>query len=301
MARQSAAMTKAGSSALAPVAEDTAALAELGALDLDDTGLEEMDQSDIKLPTKSLNMKGKDREGEEIAKSKFYDTVDETQKPRLRAVFIHSHKTNVWSLFDQAEGRNKIICRSDDLTTGTMRTDDGEVKRPCLNCPDTKWRKETDSQGKERNVRNCNLVQNVVSYDLDDEKLFTIRFKKGASKNFLAHLNKHHFNKGKAAGLKTPHIPLYIFEVSLRGELSDDGTHALPVIERGPVLTKEQVAFMADGLRGLKDHLASIARSADEFGEASETPPDTSFNAGDFGGGDGQDFVEAEGTSSNAA
>jgi hypothetical protein len=300
MAKQSAAITKAGGSALA-TSDDAAALAELGGLGLEETGLEEMDQSDIKLPTKSLNMKGKDREGEEVAKSKFYDTVDETQKPRLRAVFIHSHKTNVWSSYDSSEGRNKIICRSDDLKTGTMRAEDGtETKRPCQGCPETKFRKEVDSQGKERNVRPCSLVQNVISYDLDEEKLFTIRFKKGAGKVFLAHLNKHHFNKGKSAGLKTPHIPLYIFEVNLKGELHEDGTHALPVIERGPVLTPEQVRFMADGLRGMKDHLESIARNADEIGEVSDTPPDTSFNTNEYGGGDGQDFVDAEGTSTAA-
>lgn len=303
MAKQSAAaIQKAGGGALAPVAEDAAALAALTDLDLGETGLDEMDQADIKLPTKSLNMKGKDRNGEEIAKSKFYDTVDEVQKSAIRGVFLHSHKSNVWSQYDTAEGRNKMICRSDDLVTGTMRTDDGEVQRACKGCPDTQWHKVTDEKtGEQRNVRNCNLVHNVISYDLDEEKLFTIRFKKGALKNFMSHVNKHHFNKGKAAGLKTPHIPLYIFEVVIRGDLHEDGTHALPIIERQGVLTKEQVAFMADGLRGMKDHLASIARNADEFGEASETPPDTSFNPDKFGGGEGQDFVEEPGESSNAA
>jgi hypothetical protein len=149
-------------------------------------------------------------------------------------------------------------------------------------------------------VRNCNLVHNILSYDLDEEKLFTLRAKKGALKNFMGHVNKHHFNKGKAAGLKTRDIPLYIFEVNVRGELADDGTHALPVFERGPVLSPQQVAFMAEGLRGMKEHLSKIARNADELGEASETPPDTSFNTASYGGGDGQDFVEAEGTSTAA-
>lgn len=302
MAKASSAMTKSSNSApLARVDEDVAALAAVGDLDLDETGLDEMDQADIKLPTKSLNMKGRDRDGEEIAKSKFYDTVDETQKSQARVVFLHSHKTNVFSRYDNSEGRNKIICRSDDLVTGTMRTDDGETQRPCHNCPDTRWRKEVDDKGIERNVRDCNLVHNVLSFDLEEEKLFMIRFKKGALKSFMGHVNKHHFNKGKAAGLKTQHIPLYIFEVAMKGELSDDGTHALPALERAGVLSKDQVAFMADGLRGMKEHLSNLARNADELGEASEgAEAAPSSNGKDYGGGEGQDFVEAPSESSDA-
>jgi hypothetical protein len=301
MAKASSAMTKASGGAALALTEDSAALAELGGLNLDETGLDEMDQSDIKLPTKSLNMKGKDRAGKEIMKSQFYDTVDEAQKEEIRGVFIINHKTNVWSQYDQTEGRNKIICRSDDRVTGIMRNEDGtETERPCKGCPQSKWRAGTDDKGNPKNVLDCNLVQNVISFDLDEEKLFTIRFKKGAAKNFLAHLNKHHFNKGKAAGLKTQHIPLFIFQVTLRGELHEDGTHALPLIERGPILKPEQVAFMKEGLLGIKEHIIRIARSADETGESTEAAPDTSFNTGDFGGGEGQDFVETTGESTAA-
>lgn len=282
------------STALAPI--DGAALAALAEVEIADDGLSEMNQSDVKLPTKTLNMKGVDKNGDEIPKTVWYDTVDEVGKKQLRAVFVSIYKTNVYSKYDTGEGRTNIVCRSDDQITGRMK--DTGVERPCKGCPDAKWEKATGDDGKPRNVRNCSPVKNVIAFDRDEEKLFTLRFKNTGAPALDTHLNKHHFGKGKAAGLKNPDgswrkdLPLFFFEVTLGSLLSPKGTHAVPTIERGALLSADEVKQMADGAAYVREHRESILRGADEAGEASEAP-DTSFDTSKMTASEGKDFVDA--------
>lgn len=279
-------MSKKQQAVMAKADDNTAALAALADLDVQDDGLHEIDQSDIKLSTRTLNMPGVDGSGEEIPKAAYYDTVDETVKKKVRATFVSVHKTNVYMKFDSAENRNKVICRSDDLVTGTMR-DTGE-QRPCKGCPDTRWYTTVGDDGQKRNVRNCTLIHNVVAYDHDDQKLFTVRFKKGALREWTTYLNKHHLGKGKQAGLKKSDVPLFFYEAELSAKL--DGTYALPVIERGRVLTPEEVQFQADGASFIRERAAEISAAADNFDtDDTNSEGDTSFDTDTFGGSAGQD------------
>lgn len=270
---------------------DPAALAALADVEIIDDGLSEMDQSDVKLPTKTLNMKGVDKHGEEIPKTVWYDTVDEVGKKVLRVVFVSVYKTNVYSKYDSTEGRNKIICRSDDLVTGRMK--ESGLERPCKGCPDTVWVKVTRDDGKVANVRNCAPVKNVIAYDRDEEKLVTLRFKKTAMPALDTHLNKHHLGKGKSAGLNRKDVPIFFFEVKLTAVLAAAGTHAVPVLERGALLTADEVRSMADGAAYVREHRATILQGADEAGERHEGAPDTSFDPDKLGGEQGKDFVDA--------
>ena len=43
-----------------------------------------------------------------------------TVSESIDGVFIYLHKTNAWTLFDNAENRTKTICRSFDRVTGIM-------------------------------------------------------------------------------------------------------------------------------------------------------------------------------------
>jgi hypothetical protein len=286
--KQAAAAAPIDGAGLAINNEDLRALGELG---VEDDGLHEADQSDVRIATKTLNMKGTDRDGNEVPKSAFYDTVEETFKKQLRMVAISLHKSNVYSRYNNAEGKTKIICRSDDLKMGTMR--ETREERPCKGCPDAKWYEGVDEEGKKRNLRNCHEVHTVISYDLDEEKLFSLRFKKGARKIWTDHLNRHHLNKGKPAGFPTQHVPLYAFELKATGVLAEGGAHAVPVLERGRILSKPEFLQMAEGAKFARERAAEMTASADEQGEASEAPEggDTSFNPEGFTQSAGKDFA----------
>lgn len=281
--------------------EDAAAIALLGDdADVDEDGLSEIDASDIKLPTKSINMKGTDRFGEEVPKTGYYDTVDETFKKTVRLVFVSMTKSNVYSVYDDSKGRNQIVCRSSDQVTG--RYVESGQERPCKDCPDAKWERKANKDGKMVNTRNCSEVQNVVAWDQDEQKLFTIRFKKSAAKPWSVYLNKHHLNRGRAMKLKDSkgnprnNVPLYMFEVMATAQIVEGKAHAIPILERGRILTKEEYAFMKEGAAFLAENKEQIARSADEQGEALDTEHEGgNGNGGDqYGGGEGQDFQDAE-------
>ena len=281
----------AASSDSTALAIDNEAMRELGGLEIEEDGLHEISQRDIKLATKTLNMKGVDKFGEEVPKSSWYDTIDETVKKTLLMIPVSLHKTNVYSKFNTTDNKTYVICRSDDQKTGTMR--ETREQRPCAGCPDARWYDGVDDQGGKRTMRNCNEVQNVVAYDSEEKKLFSIRFKKGAGKLWTDHMNRHYLNKGKAAGFARQHIPIFAFELKLTGALAEGGTHAVPVIERGRILSRGEYLEMAEGAKVARELAAARAAAADEQGEGSEQPEggDTSFNTDGFTKGKGQDFA----------
>ncbi len=109
-------------------------------LELADDGLGEVGAEDIKIAAKVINFKGTDpATGRKIPEDAYYDTVDETVTDHIDAAFLYLHKTNLYSIFDTTENRNRIACRSFDRVTGTMQ--DG-LERPCQGCPDAVWRTE---------------------------------------------------------------------------------------------------------------------------------------------------------------
>lgn len=245
---------KSPSTSLAPIAPPTAAGDELAGyadqgLDLEgNDGLGETDAQDFRIPSRTLNMKGLGPDGRSIPKDMWYDTLAETLSPEIAAVFIDLHKRNVWSEWNQGEGRSQIICRSDDRVTGTM-SDSGE-RRPCKGCPDAQW--QTLPNGK-RGVH-CGPVYDVFALDRATLQPFVVRFKRTSLPVIRQHLQRHHLGVRRTPrGMAN--YPLYAFEVRMTTVMSTDGNYASPVLTRGVVLSVEDMKTAQVTAQSLREYV----------------------------------------------
>lgn len=287
MARNTRAAATDALAPMTPTAPDELAQAGLVVADDADDGLGEAGAEDIRIATKVWNMKGVGADGRKIPEDEFYDTIDQTTTPTLDAVLLYLHKTNLYSEYDNTEGKNRIVCRSFDRVTGTM---ENGTTRPCAGCPDDQW--YTDG-GKRR--KHCGPVYNVAALDRTSQLPFWLRFKRTSLPVFKQHLQKHHLGR-RVVGRDRRNYPLYAFGVTLRCRMSDDGKYALPVIERGPVLAQAEYDACEHAAATIKANLMQLIGQADAT-EAATPGPDTSFDYGANGGaaaagGTGQDFVE---------
>lgn len=273
------------STALAPVSGD-----ELGnvldGLDIEDDGLSEIGQEDIKLPTKVWNFKGLDQEGNPIAANMFYDTVTEQLSRTLDLILIKLHKTNEWREYVQGEGRSRIRCRSFDQVTGTM--EDGAV-RPCEGCPDIKWTDGIGDDGKPRRVRKCGPVYNIFAAELATRQPCVLRFKKTSLNAIQTYLNKHHIGRRVVKGVRS-NWPLYVYVCRATLKMSDDKKYAVPVLERREQLSGEDIRQGAATVgyvnTALLGELSSVIEAdRDEAG-------DTSFDPNKFSANDNKDFID---------
>lgn len=260
--------------ALAVASDDeAAALAALDDFDFDfggDDGLGEVDAEDLRLPVIVWNLKGKDERGELRRLDEFYDTLNETSHRTLRCAFIHLHKTNAFTRFDDAANENVIVCSSNDRVVARMRArhpslplDVGDERR-CEGCPDKEWRK--NAQGK--NARNCDTVYGVFAVVLDEQLRpgdgFLIRFKRTGLPPFKTHLQKHHIGRRPLPGGKRGNMPLFAFEVNMRLEVSENGNYATPLIERGRVLPKETLQVLAEQAKYFAELGAEATQAAEK-------------------------------------
>lgn len=215
-------------------------------------GLNEVDGEDLRLPVIVWNMKGKDENGRQRQKDEFYDTLNERSFRELRCVLLHLHKSNAFSRFNNDQNENVIHCSSNDRVIGRLRTNHPDLnilegtERECATCPDKEWQK--NSSGK--NVRNCDPVYGVFGVMLDDTGKptdgFLIRFKRTGLAPFKTHLQRHHINRRPLPGGKRGNVPLFAYEVTMRLDLAENGNYATPIIERGPLLSKELIAQLAE-------------------------------------------------------
>jgi len=266
-------------------------LAELGDVDLGDDGLGQVDREDIRIAAYTLNMKGKGADGRPYPIDAYYNTVDETTKLRVNAAFLHLHKTNMWSRYNELERRSDIKCRSYDRVTGTM---DNGTQRPCAGCPDAEWRR--DAEGKR--TRNCSPVYNLFAFDRDAQIPFVTRYKRTALPVIKAHLQKHHIGRRIVRGVRS-NYPLHVFAVELSARLSDNGNYALPVIARGAVLARAEVEFLRDNARTLREQVIPILShvesnvAASGAGDAGDVVDegDTSFEPEKYAADAGKDFA----------
>jgi hypothetical protein len=271
--------------ALAPVSGD-----ELGSvldgLDIQDDGLSEIGQEDIKLPTKVWNFKGLDQEGNPIPANVFYDTVTEQLARTLDLILIKLHKTNEWREYVQGEGRSRIRCRSFDQVTGTM--EDGTV-RPCEGCPDAKWLDVIGDDGKSRRNRKCGPVYNIFGAELATRQPCVLRFKKTSLPAIQSYLNKHHIGRRIIKGARS-NWPLYVYVCRATLKMSDDKKYAVPVLERREMLSREDIAQGAATVKYVNEVLLG------ELGKVMEADGDgagdTSFDPSKWPGDDTKDFVD---------
>lgn len=272
--------TKDNGGATLPVLASSDELAGLiDGLELASDGLEEIDNEDIKIPVKVFNMKGVDEASEPIPPNVFYDTIEQTTKKRLRLALLTLHKANEWREYDEGEGRSKIRCRSFDRVTGTM--EDGTV-RPCKGCPDAQWR--TDDNGKR--TRRCGPVYSFVAIDRETQQPCMLRFKRTSLGPIQDYLNRHFLGRRILSGGKRAHYPLFAFETIASLKMSDDKKYAIPVLERGEVLPREEIGAHAANAQVFRESIMPIIQKLSDQdqgdADASRSAPNTSFDPKDF-------------------
>lgn len=233
---------------------------ELAGIDLDgyDDGIGAVRREDIRIPTIALNAKRTDANGRQIPADMLFHTIDETARESVNAVLLSRELTNSYAKYDNEEQRTHVLCRSDDLVTGTMA--DGK-HRPCKGCPDALW--ITNPQTGKRG-QNCSTVHNVLALDRDRQELFMIRFRKTSESPLVTHLNKYHIGKRKLPGGKLGNYPLYLLAVRISGRMaSAKATYAVPVIELIGKLPPAEVVLCAETMQGYKDQMRGIIAAAD--------------------------------------
>lgn len=265
---------------------------DLAGLGLDDVlagedGLGQVDADDIKIPVYVLNMKGKGADGRALQPDEYYNTIDERQKRTVNAAFLHLHKSNLYSRWNQAEQRTDVMCKSFDRVTGIFVAENNR-ERPCKGCPDAEWRRNAEG----KRTRNCSPVYNMFAVDRDEGLPFVVRFKRTSLEVIKAYLRKHHIGRRVIKGQRL-NYPLQTYGVTLTAEMSDGKSpYAIPILTRGPVLSAQEVASLTENAKTLRDSVLPILNHADAATEREGgAEPDTSFDPSKFAQDEGKDFA----------
>lgn len=240
------------------------------------TGLEEADSSDIRLASLVFNFGGLDKNGDQIPKNRFFNTVEETVTEKAKVALLVLHKSRAWTEFVQGEG-TKRRCSSWDGKTG--KTDEG-VERKCDGCPDYTWR---TVDGKR--TRRCTDVHNVVGIDRESGQPVMLKFKKTSLDPWKSYLNKFFLGK-RVVGGERKNYPLFAFEtiVGLKMEKNGANAFAVPVFEKGEVLSGDEIRSHAENARAFREiYLDRVVRQvAEQEHEGAGDAPDTSFDTDKF-------------------
>lgn len=226
--------------------DEPAELAHLDGIDFESDGLEDIDSSDISIPLKVFNRKGKDPStGRAMTPDVFYDTITEQTQTEIDAVLLTMHKTREWREFDNDKNENVIHCRSLDMKHGN--TKEGQ-QRACDGCPDQAW--TTGKDGKR--VRRCGEVLNFVGIERLTETPFLIRAKKTSLRPARQYLNRHFIGKRRTKKGRA-NMPLFAFQTHITLNLHESGNYATPVFERGAAMEREAVMICADMAKYYRD------------------------------------------------
>lgn len=243
-------------------------------LDLGTDGLEEVDNSDIKIPAMVFNMKGTDKAGDPIPANVFYNTVTEETTKALECQLLTLTKSNEWREYNEEKKESVTHCRSFDRVTGT--TADGR-ERSCQGCPDAQWRTEGGKK-----TRNCGTVYSLAA--VDSEGLpFLLRLKKTAVNPIKTYLNKYFLGK-RVVGGKRANYPLFAFKTRVHLKMVDGGKYAVPEFEVGDPCTREEILGGQENAIFYREVMVpALIHAADrEHDDAEVSKPDTSFNPADF-------------------
>lgn len=254
----------------------TDALSVLDELTFDADGLDAAEAEDYRFPKKRWNIHRMDDTGRKTLcrVDQFFDTVTEEALDELRCTFVHLYKRNEWKRFDGE--RNRVVCSSNDRVHATLREDHPQygpagTQRRCEGCPDATWRQVTDEKGQLRNMRPCSLVYSVVGVEAETGQPFVIEFQKAAANTFRSHLQKHHLGR-RRVGNRMANVPLFAFEVVLRLRLDRGGKYASPEIERGRVLSRDEMLALQGLAQQLRDRADHIFSAEPEAGEVEPAP-----------------------------
>lgn len=297
-ARTASAPEQTGLATTAPSNDQLAALGEVFDFDLEVTGLEGADADDIKMPALVFNIKGKnEKTGRMRQLDEFMLTDTEETFTQVQCVLVAYTKSNRFTVYNDAEGRNDVICQSYDRVTGTLRKPHPQLKtlqenteRPCATCPDQKWHK--DEKGK--NKKNCAEVSNVfallVHGELDAQgrvpvaslgREFMVRFSKTSLAPFEAHLNKHHFKKHPT--IRGRDVPLFAYVVTLTLAVDSGGNYAVPVLTKGAMVSRETAMTLAEIAKGFfevrEEYMRASEKQEEKHADSIDTEGESSGGA----------------------
>jgi hypothetical protein len=261
--------------ALAP-AVDNEALEALRAAGIDieeDTSGSELVPSDFKTAVKLFNLKSKAPNGQQRRQDRFYDSITNEEQESLEFAILGLHKSNLYGVYDNGEGRTNRVCSSFDQVNGTW-AEDGH-QRKCEGCPDKRATKQPD--GKVRS--NCTECDDLFCVELDTSRVFMLRGKRTSRPPIMNYLHQHHFGKGGGRS----NIPLYAYRVLATLDMDASGNFANLILERGPLFTPNDLKVLAESAKGIRETLA------DRMAEAEAQTAAHEGNDGD-GGGDAASF-----------
>jgi hypothetical protein len=280
------------------LSDEAAALALLNEFDFGTDGLQEADASDFRLPVIVWNLKGKDQAtGQPRRLEEFYDTLNERSFPELTCAFLHLHKTRAFARFSNDTNETTIHCSSDDRIVGRLRTKHPDLniaegtERKCETCQDKEWYRND----KGKNLKNCDEIYGVFGVHLDPETLlpgdgFLARFKRTSLQPFKTHLQRHHLGRRPLPNGQRANMPLFMYAVSVRLEISDNGNFATPVFTRRAPLPRETVMHLSEQAKFFTE-IGSEATRAAEKAERAEVA-DMGGAAAGGGSTSAADFVD---------
>jgi hypothetical protein len=234
----------------------------LEGLEIDVTGTEEMDASDVRLPTWALNSKGTNVEtNRAVPDDEFLNTVSGTAKPQLRLVVLSNHKSRLWRE-NGADNKPVTRCRSWDGKTGQHETI-GE--RKCDGCADYKW--TTSADGKRS--RKCGDVFNLLAVDRETGEIGMLKVKKAAIKVFKEYYQRYFHKKSRSVSngqILFRDNPLFAVETVVDPEKQSNaiGTWYTAAFTLGGVLPREEILMYAGLLRSYMNEKAEHMRATVE-------------------------------------
>ena len=274
-----------------PSGDEAALLAELAAAGMPveelNTGLSEVELSDLRTPYKLFNLTKADGVAR-IAKDQWLDTVDRTVSDALDLVLLDMHKTNAFEIFDGVS-RNVMQCHSFDRVIGTWVGEGSNrfkvgTERRCHGCPDQVWREVFDTKtNKNKREQPCCEVWNVAAFDMTTQRVCLIKFKKTSLKSIQGHIQALHKGRMPIPGKRNGDWPLCVFRVRVTLQMDQrTGNFAVPVFELVSQLKAGDMRVMHETAIGVRETFAARLRAAEESarddvgGDASDG--DTSFN-----------------------
>lgn len=284
-----AAAPAASALALAPAVDNEAleALRAAGINVEDDTSGSELVPSDFRTAVKMFNLKAKGTDGRQRRQDRFYDSITGEEQEVLEFAILGLHKSNLYSVYDNGEGRSNRVCSSFDQVTGIW-AEDGHTRK-CDGCSDKRAVKQPD--GKVR--ANCTEVDDLFCVELANSRVFMLRGKRTSRPPIMNYLHQHHF--GKAGG--RANIPLYAYRVRATLEMDATGNFANLVLERGALFSPNDLKVLAESAQGIRETLAERMAEAEAQTDSSDDGAaagggDASFDYG-ANAGEPQKFVSA--------
>jgi hypothetical protein len=274
--------------ALAPAVDNEAleALRAAGIAVEEDTSGSELVPSDFRTAVKLFNLKSKAPNGQQRRQDRFYDSITGEEQQTIEFAILGLHKSNLYGVYDNGDGRTNKVCASFDQVTGTW-SEDGH-QRKCEGCPDKRAIKQPD--GKVRS--NCTECDDLFCVELDNSRVFMLRGKRTSRPPIMNYLHQHHYGKGG----KGSNIPLYAYRVTASLEMDASGNYANLILEKGALFSPNDLKVLYESSVAIRETLAdrmaeAEAQTAAHEGNDGGGESDTSFNYG--AGAEPQKFVSA--------